>query len=88
VKVIGDKHELYPSIICPGLFLGSYRQATRHQQFVDLKIGHVLNCALRECENMFEQNGVKYCNMTLEDDENQKLDGPHLEEALEFISKR
>lgn len=87
LKVLGDKHELYPSIICPGLFLGSYRQASRQQQFIDLKIGHVVNCALNDCKNMFEQNGIQYLNLTLEDDENQKLNGPELHAALEFISK-
>jgi hypothetical protein len=86
VKAIGDKHELYPSFISPGLFLGSYRQASRQQQFIDLKIARVVNCALRDCKNMFEQNGITYLNLTLEDDENQTLDGPELHQALEFIS--
>jgi len=86
-----DTHDIYPSQILDFLFLGSQQNASSRDQFVNLKIQRVLNCALLEVLNTFDKvvlsdvhKGIKYHGLAIDDDPSQDLT-KYLGKATRFL---
>lgn len=88
-----DTHDIYPSQILDFLFLGSQQNSSSRDQFSNLIIQRVLNCASLEVSNTFDtlsNNGekyiVKYCDLPIDDSPSQDLTN-YFETATRFIEK-
>jgi len=88
-----DTHDIYPSQILDFLFLGSQQNASSRDQFVNLKIQRVLNCASLEVPNSFNNmvlgdvhKCIKYHGLPIDDDPSQDLT-KYLGKATHFIEQ-
>ena len=74
----------HPSLIFPGIFLGSYRNACHQEEIKNLEINYVLNCAM-ECYDHYNSN-IKYLHLKLNDLPNFNI-RPYLDKAADFINE-
>ena len=77
-------YNLHPSLIFPGIFLGSYRNACHKEEIKNLEINYVLNCAM-ECYDHFDTN-IKYLHLKLNDLPSFNI-RPFLDKAADFINE-
>jgi len=74
----------YPNeILRQRLYLGNKIHASSEEIMSELKITHVVNCAI-ELENYFEDRAIKYLNVSVRDDDDTSI-GIHFKKANEFI---
>ena len=69
-----QRRELYPNaIILNKLYLGDSDDAENPNVMRDIGITHIVNCCPASLECVFESTGIKYCQVMVEDDEDQPL---------------
>jgi hypothetical protein len=76
----------HAAIVEDGLLLGDkWASMSKKEMMERMKVTHIVNCAA-ELGNHFEEEGIKYMNLGLEDNLTEDPI-PELERGLEFISK-
>jgi len=77
----------YPSaLFSTKIFVGNQHQALSKEIIETLKITHIVNATKHLTANKFDELGVKYVNVAVEDNETNKI-SPYFKQTFDFINE-